>query len=515
MDEGNYENLAVAIGACSSRPFSWRSFRSWSLLAVAVLGFLATVVLLVAIGARLLATQSTIVPLCFVSLCITIISTSLFLITTWRHHLHRQAQQTILFLACLLLLALSLGLTLATAIQTQVTVSKQDPTFNHTAHDAGLIVVAVFSALAQLGCLVMNRLDQPRSAQPELHANESQPEMMVSSRPATSRTQSTVQSNPFTDLSGAPSLPSSISAISIQTTLSKANSKTRSRSASILSDASQLDFHWDTSSVPATLRDTVHRNIPTTLPTIPGSRPVSPARALDGPFLPPSPHPNQSQLNSPLEAHTPIDQLQSDPIDLLPPQFPFAQKSSASNKSNSSPPATPTRLSRCPSAVSLVESVSHLTSSPAQEPVEAHIHPLFRSNSPNPAPQASRKTIVTAASINDAEELVTSRVRAFSQSGPIKSPTSPLASGGEWNMRILDAKPTILSLPLDFESHDPHASDVIILPSLPRSSTSNRPRVSTSFTTGRPAISSISIQTHILPETKQVHDAAVTALKSP
>ncbi|KAF2742148.1 hypothetical protein M011DRAFT_413207 [Sporormia fimetaria CBS 119925] len=93
---------------------------------------------------------------------------------------------------------------------------------------------------------------------------------------------------------------------------------------------------WDTSSVPAQTKEAAGLSVPsrgTALEPIPGSRPASPARALDGPF----------QL-----------QDEGSEVDVLPP-----------------PPKLRPDTSRPPSPV-----VS-----------EGHIHPLFRSESPVPPPE--------------------------------------------------------------------------------------------------------------------------------
>jgi hypothetical protein len=103
-------------------------------------------------------------------------------------------------------------------------------------------------------------------------------------------------------------------------------------------NASQVDGfeNWDTSSVSISTKDAVMLVAPsrgTVLETIPGSRPVSPARALDGPF--------------PVDA----ENHETNPLSLPPKLLP-----------DTSRPPSP--------AVS-----------------EAHIHPLFRTESPVPPPE--------------------------------------------------------------------------------------------------------------------------------
>ncbi|CBX96853.1 hypothetical protein LEMA_P099840.1 [Plenodomus lingam JN3] len=102
---------------------------------------------------------------------------------------------------------------------------------------------------------------------------------------------------------------------------------------------------WDTSSVSLQARDAVMQTAPykgTTLEPIPGSRPNSPARALDGPFL---------------------SELPEEEVESLTP-----------------PPKMMPDTSRPPSpAVS-----------------EAHIHPLFRTATPEPAPITTMGTSIIA-----------------------------------------------------------------------------------------------------------------------
>jgi hypothetical protein len=101
---------------------------------------------------------------------------------------------------------------------------------------------------------------------------------------------------------------------------------------------------WDTSSVSLQARDVVMQSAPskgTTLDPIPGSRPTTPARALEGPFL---------------------TELPEEDEELTPP------------------PKMMPDISRPPS--------------PAFS--ESHIHPLFRSESPAPPPEATPGTSILA-----------------------------------------------------------------------------------------------------------------------
>lgn len=119
---------------------------------------------------------------------------------------------------------------------------------------------------------------------------------------------------------------------------------------------------WDTSAVesgftnPFVTRPTIGRK---RLEAIPGSRPVSPAKPLDGPF------PGFEDPATPEKLPLPDSPMQS-PMMLA-----------ADNESINSLPMSPT-LRRTSS--------SH----------EAHIHPLFRSHSPTPPPTPSADTIITA-----------------------------------------------------------------------------------------------------------------------
>ncbi len=127
---------------------------------------------------------------------------------------------------------------------------------------------------------------------------------------------------------------------------------------SIYSDAHSIDNvshsdgfdSWDTSSVSNQARDAVMQTAPskgTPLEPIPGSRSVTPARALDGPFLPE------------------IDEELVEEELVAPRMIP-----------DTSRPPSP--------AVS-----------------EAHIHPLFRTESPVPPPEATPGTSIVASPLSD------------------------------------------------------------------------------------------------------------------
>jgi hypothetical protein len=118
---------------------------------------------------------------------------------------------------------------------------------------------------------------------------------------------------------------------------------------------------WDTSSVSLQARDAVMQSAPsrgTTLAPIPGSRPTTPARALEGAFL---------------------TELPEEDEELTPP------------------PKMMPDISRPPSpAVS-----------------EAHIHPLFRSESPAPPPEATPGTSILASPL--ANQAIACPARPFNR----------------------------------------------------------------------------------------------------
>ena len=125
---------------------------------------------------------------------------------------------------------------------------------------------------------------------------------------------------------------------------------------------------WDTSSVEQGGFDNPFVTSPTTglkkkLEPIPGSRPVSPAKPLDGPF--PSVE----------------DQPEKLPLPDSPMQSPMRYTSA--NDSTDTLPVPPLLL-------------LHRNSSNSSSSQEAHIHPLFRSHSPTPPPTPSADTIITA-----------------------------------------------------------------------------------------------------------------------
>lgn len=258
-----------------------------------------------------------------------------------------------------------------------------------------------------------------------------------SSGPETPVTPVTAISNPFKDalptppnlspLDGSSSLRSSFSTTH-RPTSSKRKFSVRSSSQPRQSERSSSDGPsrrpsqdegfdaWDTSEVSAHIRETVQLSKPAvkpaTLPTIPGSRSPSPAKALEGPFFTPSPErsPPQSPLPQP-----PVSQ----PCSPTSPQegvfssrFPPPVQSPVPTPP-SSPPQTQRRFSRPPS---LARKMSG----------EHDIHPLFRCSSPTPPPSASSNTVVTAAP--EAGEVIDRRTLHRMRSTSHRSSSQPPAS---------------------------------------------------------------------------------------
>ena len=160
---------------------------------------------------------------------------------------------------------------------------------------------------------------------------------------------------------------------------------------------------WDTSAVHRDIRATLQTSPPVTrggLETIPGSRPESPANALDGPFLPSSPHATTSDTAT--------------AVDLVP---------SLSRKASfSSSPSSPPNFSRP-------------TSKQRNQPgigsnLEDLVHPLFRPTSPEPAPIATPGTRITASPL--AGQPITPRTLSRMRSGSLPTPqtTRPHMPGG-------------------------------------------------------------------------------------
>ncbi|MCJ1435144.1 hypothetical protein MMC27_004514 [Xylographa pallens] len=196
---------------------------------------------------------------------------------------------------------------------------------------------------------------------------------------------------------------------------------------------------WDTSSISPQMRETVLRSSPALprnpLSPIPGSRSPSPAKALEGPFLPSPPQTRPSTSRS----------QPSSP----PPSFNnsyFTQQLLLSSHSQPTSPVVDSpatffsynNFSR-PSILrgrSSTESLPHIArarsaSANAHSGVtnEDHIHPLFRSNSPTPPPSATPGTTVTAAPGSFTGLLIHERMVRRMRSGSLPASPSPLAAG--------------------------------------------------------------------------------------
>ena len=150
---------------------------------------------------------------------------------------------------------------------------------------------------------------------------------------------------------------------------------------------------WDTSRVEEaddghTLLKSVRLRLESRLETIPGSRPVSPANPLNGPF----PEHIEDDVRLPESPiHSPLHSPSSDASSFIFPPPPTRPDSSAG---------------------------------------QSHIHPLFRSESPGPAPVASPGTVITASPYAgqvvspDLHAIVTPRKLHSSHSFRADSPTS-------------------------------------------------------------------------------------------
>ncbi|KAI4095586.1 MAG: hypothetical protein LQ348_000273 [Seirophora lacunosa] len=269
--------------------------------------------------------------------------------------------------------------------------------------------VSVISQIFFFACLAWASNPVPKSIQdPSFLARDEHQEMTERSRPTTS---TTVQSNPFRgepSSSSAPSAPPSEAAslrssLSIKARPSTAKGKLSNRQL-VFQARSSLDSpairrrpsqdeafdSWDTSGVGSHIRETVLQSSPALkafpLEPIPGSRSPSPAKALEGPFF---------------------SQVPSD----SPPPSPLPQ------------PPVSRPVSRARSASS-----------------EDHIHPLFRTYSPGPTPQASSNTVVTAAP--GAGQLINQRILKRMRSGSLPSSPSPLIRSESFSDFMASRTPT-------------------------------------------------------------------------
>lgn len=162
--------------------------------------------------------------------------------------------------------------------------------------------------------------------------------------------------------------------------------------------------NWDTSSVEDANNENFERSTRNRLETIPGSRPVSPAKPLDGPFP---------------------DEVE--PEDILLPESPLH-----------SPLQSPTS-----------ETSSLRLSSPADRREsnadQSHIHPLFRTESPVPPPLASPNTVIVASpyagQVVSSEHLVPRRLHSSHSNRP-ESPLSPRSRQNSFrSLRIQPSSP--------------------------------------------------------------------------
>lgn len=270
--------------------------------------------------------------------------------------------------------------------------------------------VSVIAQILFFACLAWanNPVAKPFQ-ESSLSTPEERQEMTEPSRPNTS---TTIQSNPFQgepSSSNSPSAPPSEAAslrsslsIKIKPTMAKGKLSNRQHvfqarssmdSPAVRRRPSQDEAFdaWDTSGVGSHIRETVLQSSPVVraypLEPIPGSRSPSPAKALEGPF--------------------------------------FGQGAS------DSPPSSP--LPQPP--------ISRPVSRPRSASSEDHIHPLFRTYSPGPPPNASSNTVVTAAP--GAGQMINQRILRRMRSGSLpSSPLSPLIRSESFNDFMAGRTPT-------------------------------------------------------------------------
>lgn len=131
---------------------------------------------------------------------------------------------------------------------------------------------------------------------------------------------------------------------------------------------------------------TRHTLMPTRLETIPGSRPVSTADALQGPFGSNSPSSSPSKRNK----DKPLPELS--PFQITPYHSTVASPAMSESGSLRHFPSRPSSRSGPPPTTRRVSAST--TTGPNGE--QTLIHPLFRAESPGPPPLASPGTIITA-----------------------------------------------------------------------------------------------------------------------
>jgi hypothetical protein len=212
---------------------------------------------------------------------------------------------------------------------------------------------------------------------------------------------------------------------------------------SIYSDAHSVDNvshsdgfdSWDTSSVSNQARDAVLQTAPskgTPLEPIPGSRSVTPARALDGPFLP--------EIDEELAEE-----------ELVAPRM-----------------------------------MADYSRSPSPAMSEAHIHPLFRSESPVPPPDATPGTSIIASPL--ADQVITCPARPYqrmrSNSNLRTTSPSPLAPAQSIRGRTVSSHAGSRTPSPPSREMTPPIPD-FVLNSSPRSSLSGSRRVNLQYSPDR------------------------------
>ncbi|KAF1997203.1 hypothetical protein P154DRAFT_296068 [Amniculicola lignicola CBS 123094] len=364
--------------------------------------------------------------------------------------------RSIITYACPAVSTMALAVSLASAITIKAN-SKEvtSATTQATTNDPGhyLTVQFIFWALACLSCIVL--YSSPLWRDPSINTipsgYDSGPRDSVMSEMQTTNLHMMDPTIPSSPLAGLPSptfgarssqslrslrdsLHSVVRPVTSCTKLINRPSPNRD-SRSVYSNSpsvenvSQSDGFdtWDTSSVDRQARDAVLLSAPsrgTVLETIPGSRPPSPARALDGPF--------------------PAIQDDQGAPPLTPPPI--------INPDNSRPP------------------------SPALS--EAHIHPLFRAESPVPPPTATPGTNILASPLSG--QVIPrpfSRMRSdshLSSTSRAASP-APLANTQTFNEHSLQPRRSSRSLSPPSRGMTPPIPD-FVLNSSPRSSLSGTRR---------------------------------------
>lgn len=319
--------------------------------------------------------------------------------------------------------------------------------------------VSVIAQIVFFACLAWANNPIAKTFQESsLSTPEERQEMTEPSRPNTS---TTIQSNPFQgepSSSNSPSAPLSEAAslrssFSIKTKPTMAKGKLSNRqqlfqarssmdSPAVRRRPSQDEAFdaWDTSGVGSHIRETVLQSSPVVraypLEPIPGSRSPSPAKALEGPFF----------------GQGASDSLPSSPLPQPPVSRPVSRARSASS--------------------------------------EDHIHPLFRTYSPGPPPNASSNTVVTAAP--GAGQMINQRILKRMRSGSLpSSPLSPLIRSESFNDFMAARTPT--------SPMSPRSSSQEYL--RPSAAQEHRPSVPGRFSSTVSTTSQLSPTSHVSQET--------------